>query len=371
MDPDNDSDDLIHDYIKIEVEQNMQIDEEVSEHESYLQQRVYPYESTSQREQDGPSNYYNPDLISDYNDIQGLNEQEHYNKRSISQITAMATVQLERLPIGLIKNINRKDNNKDKDDKYSCQLCNFETNVRRLFMKHQSQHDAFKKYECDICQYRFTSHYHLSRHKGIHGYRSIHYHCSFCDFETTNKLSMDKHENLHGNFKRFPCLNGCQRVFKTKALQSGHYCTKYSRKCEFCGKTFKYEASYRRHLDSHGAAPTPPTVYNCSLCYKSFDTKKKCSNHYRMHRPKSKIRKYTCQWCNKIFSDPSNRSKHMKLHIKYEKKTKQRKYKQDPDSEVEIHTMERREDEKFVCSLCPKLFDTQTELGQHAVDHIL
>lgn len=99
---------------------------------------------------------------------------------------------------------NKKEdqlNHKEIFTNYKCSLCDYFTNKKQLFKKHQTVHLSIKLWKCIQCKYQTNRKWSLDLHvKSIHA--NFRHHCDLCSYTTTRKNYLKEHVKfIHNNKK--------------------------------------------------------------------------------------------------------------------------------------------------------------------------
>ena len=129
----------------------------------------------------------------------------------------------------------------NRNKKYQCMLCNFETdhlfNMRQHFMRHTNE----RPYSCQNCEYEARTNYSLKRHmlyrcgkpKFISGGE---YQCNLCDYSTFEDRYLQQHLRCHTGERPFSC-DQCEFRSARKANLKIHKLTHINREKAFpCGQ---------------------------------------------------------------------------------------------------------------------------------------
>ena len=132
--------------------------------------------------------------------------------------------------------------------------------------------------------------------------------CEVCSKEFDYVQTLAKHRQVvHQNKFRYQC-NVCGRMFFDKGHYDGHINTHTNTKpfeCKTCGKSYTFESSLRRHVQSCLAEPDK---FKCNLCEKAFASKVGLQDHTKgMHGTKDMNK--VCL-CGKEFSWRSSFARH-------------------------------------------------------------
>jgi uncharacterized Zn-finger protein len=105
-------------------------------------------------------------------------------------------------------------------------------------------------------------------------------------------------------------------------------------KCTICGKNFRRNYQFKRHLKSH----ENKREFKCKVCGKAFNTKVSLNHHELIHQEKI----FKCPECEKSFK------------IKHE---------------VKRHSISHNPIKDFECPKCGKLFRRNQNLQRHLLTH--
>ncbi len=113
-----------------------------------------------------------------------------------------------------IKLREKKKNNKKeiKENKFICNICNKEYNIKNSFQKHLLTHKN-KKYICKDCNKRFSVNSKLKRHLLTHS-DIKEFKCELCEAAFNLKYNLKVHMRVHNNEKPYICGHpGCFAKF--------------------------------------------------------------------------------------------------------------------------------------------------------------
>lgn len=139
--------------------------------------------------------------------------------------------------------------------------------------------------------------------------------------------------------------NVCEKTFDNKKRMSQHmkiHEEKVKYICDKCGKMYKNQFNLENHKSSqHGEyLEEHQNVYKCRLCSEKFDNRTDLYAHMKNHSKDSQ--ELLCDTCGKCFTNNHNLKNHMRTHL-----------------DIRPHA----------CALCPKRFRTRLLLKQHLHVH--
>uniref|UniRef100_A0A2A4IYH7 Protein krueppel n=1 Tax=Heliothis virescens TaxID=7102 RepID=A0A2A4IYH7_HELVI len=236
---------------------------------------------------------------------------------------------------------------------YQCTDCNSKIFRLNRFLQHVKRHRNELKFSCYKCHRKFL---HISEtilHMAVHK-KTIHI-CSGCNenFKCQEELAehtsvycrrsrgvktVDNVEGLSIEGDSLTCTV-CNKTFGTKRTLINHMWI-HSRKqkeyiCETCGKSFYLKGDLARHMIQHSDA----RPHQCELCKKTFKSPLRLRLHSATHNQE---RPFSCDQCGKRF-----RSKKL----------------------LKNHSVVHTDSFPHVCSYCNKGFRIKTHLIQHLRQH--
>ncbi|XP_041841418.1 gastrula zinc finger protein XlCGF8.2DB-like [Melanotaenia boesemani] len=162
--------------------------------------------------------------------------------------------------------------------------------------------------------------------------------CSECGKEFRYQKSFQKHL-IHHSGKRFlSCLNSKKhfKVTENVNIQKGVDTEKKTVRCDVCCKIFSHKTNLRKHMRIH----TGDRPFRCDECGKGFCQKTSLDQHMRIH---TGDKPFSCDECGQRFSHKSTLNQHMR-----------------------IHTGQR----PFPCEVCGELFRWRLSLKAHIRAHV-
>lgn len=139
--------------------------------------------------------------------------------------------------------------------------------------------------------------------------------------------------------------NVCNKTFENKKRMSQHMKVHEEKAkfiCDKCGKMYRNQFNLENHKSSqHGEyLDEHQNVYKCRLCNEKFDNRTDLYSHMKNHSKDSQ--ELLCDTCGKCFTNNHNLKNHMRTHL-----------------DIRPHA----------CTLCEKRFRTRLLLKQHLHVH--
>ena len=215
---------------------------------------------------------------------------------------------------------------KTDEHRFLCDRCDKKFCYEHQLKEHiDAVHDKVQRFMCEKCGKGFNRESNLAVHKGRCWSSSEGFiKCEKCDSTFTDEESYLGHfkmvhfDSLLVSNMQFMC-DECPNAFDTKRALQNHITTthtdiskkKGSKKCEYCGKAFMTDFSFREHVKVVHEKSTP---FKCDQCDKSFGTKAHLKDHTnRLHT------NLPCPLCKKTFSN--DRTYHEHIQVDHEKST--------------------------------------------------
>ncbi|XP_022823962.1 zinc finger protein OZF-like isoform X2 [Spodoptera litura] len=225
--------------------------------------------------------------------------------------------------------------------KYSCKQCGASFNTIKLIGDHLvTEHRAI--FKCEHCPKILNSYKILLNHLKRHEKRQrvkFNKQCTRCPRIFSTKDSFVEHMQLHLSHNRYPICDICKKRFKNKRILSIHLNlhlgTNKKCLCDICGWGFNDATNLRAHVNTVHLKLKP---YVCKLCNKAYATKRPYIDHMTKHRGKEET--FSCSTC----SWESTNEKRAQVHILK-------------------HT------NKFMCKICPKIFDDPKSRRRHVFNY--
>ena len=212
---------------------------------------------------------------------------------------------------------------KDPDDLYSCDLCDFTTYYRESLRGHKERIHNPDTFPCEICGNLYTSAQSLRNHiKQVHDSGDLK--CHLCDFQAKAKPYLDSHiRSVHNSSKSFMCAvcsfesENKQDLLSHMQLKHGQFDPSPQKeaptlliKCDSCDRQFNSRKSWRVHHKSvHLGIRYQCEYENCTF---STTTKAQVKRHVELKHLGIKLQ---CEYCEKSFcGDGSLRDHKVKKH---------------------------------------------------------
>ncbi|CAA9998621.1 unnamed protein product [Nesidiocoris tenuis] len=91
-----------------------------------------------------------------------------------------------------------------KSGKYQCSHCEYATNHKSGFSKHEYTHTGVKPFKCTMCNYRCREANNLRDHLMMHNGEKPHK-CGECGYRCTQASNLKTHMRVHTGFKPYVC----------------------------------------------------------------------------------------------------------------------------------------------------------------------
>ena len=284
---------------------------------------------------------------------------------------------------------------------YQCKKCDKTFNDPAPLRKHIKVHEAgdTRNHECDVCKKSFKTNDQLRAHiKRSHVMKSIK--CQYCEKISKNKYQLKSHEEAH--FANINC-DECDRSFHRKAEVREHKKLFHTPdlprvNCDQCDSSFKAIQYLRKHM-KYRHSDKDAKRWICEVCHKNYSGHGALAIHKLTHGEKL----FKCDFCVAMFAQPYALKAHIKrVHLK----VKTHKCSTCEKSFVSKHSLrghelshsgempyecakcnmkirnqsnwkrheqkcmrEEKENNKFNCTLCPKMFIGEKQLSNHLLYH--
>ncbi|XP_069102138.1 zinc finger protein 91-like [Argopecten irradians] len=289
---------------------------------------------------------------------------------------------------------------------YNCRKCGSNFRNENLYKEHYlREHGGGNPFQCDLCDRDFKSRLGLKLHMMGHTGEKPHA-CTVCDKRFRQKISLMTHMKKHNITPEVVLsCNVCNAEFDTAVSLRGHLQTHTRQKldriipCARCGKQFKDEKFYLKHLEAHGVSMTltcehcekefeedesysvhcvqehegmafeEPGNFCCGQCTKTFKSDKAFNNHQRMHMKMNEDRQ-KCEVCSLVFASQELLQNHSRVHDKeksFQCEICGKQYKS--KCALVRHVMFHTGDWKYTCQYCGRGLSSNAELKKHMLAH--
>lgn len=226
-------------------------------------------------------------------------------------------------------------------------------------------HDESSAFECEKCNQKFSCESLLKIHsqrltcrprKNKNVEKKViekNFECPHCDFKTAHQFSLTQHVNLiHLNIRKTWKCSHCENTEFFNRISLNHHMFNFHNmshiRCPDCDQAFSSEAQLLAHKKSLKCNARKATEddyeesesgVKCTLCNRSYKSKKEWITHYFNHHKFNKI----CDICNIQLSTYASLKNHKKtIHDKIK---------------------------AFACTECPKKFSAKHTLEFHLNTH--
>lgn len=256
-----------------------------------------------------------------------------------------------------------------KQNDFSCTLCNVTLNSNFALIRHMEKHHTNKDSKsvsvyCKFCKIPFQDMEEFNDHmekehekaqikqiKQTNNDKSTgkRFTCTVCKKSFDNASALASHQGWHkrGKFGKKvlnPKAKGSSRIIQLPQIPvSNPY------PCRSCPRTFVNETALQIHiLETHRNINATLLSMNCNNCKISFDSKAAFDRHMQLHEvveSQRQLKPYPCQYCNAGFTRSDTLNAHVKQHHK------------------EFYN------DIFKCTFCDRVFDKQNALTIHLKTH--
>uniref|UniRef100_A0A8D8MAV8 Zinc finger protein 16 n=1 Tax=Cacopsylla melanoneura TaxID=428564 RepID=A0A8D8MAV8_9HEMI len=257
-----------------------------------------------------------------------------------------------------------KHMNADHLNKFQCSLClqslSSSLNLRRHMLTCHSQ----LLLTCPICQEEFTSFEAIDNHINHTHAQSAHI-CPTCKRVYTSDLCLKSHSNVCGFKKKtttFKC-EVCLKIYSSKITLEYHLEVHMGvvYTCKQCGETFSHRRDKYRHIDIEHLGK----VFRCEPCNKNFTDDRGLLKHNGFVHGSKKRVKYNCDTCGKTYTRKIELVDHIQcVHygLRYtctlcDKTFKTKKIFQSHECKLKLY--------QFKCQHCKKAFLRRKKLEMH------
>ena len=176
---------------------------------------------------------------------------------------------------------------------FKCEECGASFKQNGDLKMHLTTHLGLKPYICEVCNVPFRRRGDVNRHMQVHtGLRP--FKCKACDRDFVRASHLKLHwENKH---EELPPKKEKDSVKPVVPRERVH--------CSVCTKSFKSKRNLKEHQKIH----TGDKPYKCDVCGKAFLHSGSFNIHTRIHTGE---RPYPCKICKKTFICSSALGKHM------------------------------------------------------------
>ena len=211
---------------------------------------------------------------------------------------------------------------------YDCKVCSKTFDDKDALNEHKARHLEEKNFLCSQCPRSFAEQGDLNRHvRNVHTKpEELSLTCHLCTskvFKTQHSLKA--HIKRHSDEKPHQC-NVCGKCFRKKDELEHHgvmHRTDTPFPCKYCGKGFKGIKRRKQHeRESHGTI-----ISTCEICgfetnstqklrmhKKKFHEKKSEGAKQRVYAPNPPVTVYACSKCSDTFNTRSEIMEHAKIH---------------------------------------------------------
>ena len=158
---------------------------------------------------------------------------------------------------------------------YKCHLCDLQTEIQIVYIKHMSDKHPDEQVPCRYCGKLFQTTNGLFKHERSHLY--LNHKCQQCSYKAQFPYQLQQHQRTHTQQNMWMCAH-CDKVFACKSSRNTHeQGHNINLKCQQCPedtkKTFSSQTALNQHIrGQHGPGWT-------TFCQQTYKWKSKFSRH--------------------------------------------------------------------------------------------
>lgn len=255
---------------------------------------------------------------------------------------------------------------------FQCRECGIWVKTRQTLAKHMKiMHEEHEVQRCEFCERTFKNIFTYKTHeRRFHGPNAVKYSCQDCDKSCNSKAEIEQHYNYVHRGITHKC-SVCPKSFSSKKNLLRHQVLhgteeeKNKFPCPHCTSGFAFEGMLRRHIKQ---AHDKVKNFLCTVCGKRFPKRALFKEHTNSHLG---IRPHVCEVCGKGFSSRASYRQHIVIHAK-EKKWKckycGKGFAQYGGLKSHVKTAHEKE-LPHECSVCNRKFVFKAQLNKHVKIH--
>ncbi|XP_030754991.1 zinc finger protein 271-like [Sitophilus oryzae] len=230
-----------------------------------------------------------------------------------------------------------------------CSFCSETFSTRLTWSTHvRTVHSFEKPFTCDQCECRYMNAYSLLIHKRKHSNEKP-FICATCGKCFVSSADLNHHNKTHNLNRAYPCPS-CDRSYKTHSNLRTHRLqmhldpSEWKYLCNLCDKKFPIRGNLVKHLKRHAGVKD----FHCHVCAKKFFNMAEMRLHIRTHTNQTH---FNCKYCKKEYKNREGLRRHLKV------------------VHGEGNWKPPKNEKKYLCPWCPKLFVSCNKLQRHIFTH--